>query len=134
MMRKIFALILAAIICAGCGEVKEVQADVMPPPDPIEEKLQILTLEEKIGQMVMIGVYGTELNDDIIYSLNQFHFGGVIFYDRNLESVAQTKKFLPRATRPPSSSSAKNNGAFWLATDSMSAANFFACATLSKFL
>ena len=86
-------MLLAAIICAGCGEVKEVQADVMPPPDPIEEKLNSMTLEEKIGQMVMIGVYGTELNDDIIFSLNNFHFGGVIFYDRNLESVAQAKKF-----------------------------------------
>ncbi len=92
-MKKFLALILAAIICAGCGEVKEVQADVLPPPDPIEQQLNSMTLEEKIGQMIMIGVYGTELNDDIIYSLNQFHFGGVIFYDRNLESVAQTKKF-----------------------------------------
>lgn len=92
-MRKLFALILAAIICAGCGEVKEVQADVLPPPDPIEEKLNSMTLEEKVGQMILVGVYGTELNDDIIYSLNNFHFGGVIFYDRNLESVAQAKKF-----------------------------------------
>ena len=92
MLRKIFVMLLAAIICAGCGEVKEVQADVEP-PDPIEEKLNSMTLEEKIGQMVMIGVYGTELNDDIIFSLNNFHFGGVIFYDRNLESIAQTKKF-----------------------------------------
>ena len=94
-MRKFFALIFATmILMAGCGEVKEVQADVRPTPrDPIEEKLNSMTLEEKIGQMVMIGVYGTELNDDIIYSLNQFHFGGVIFYDRNLESVAQAKKF-----------------------------------------
>jgi len=92
-MRKLFALILAAIICAGCGGVKEVQADMLPPPDPIEEKLNAMTLEEKIGQMILVGVYGTELNDDIIYSLNNFHFGGIIFYDRNLESVAQTKKF-----------------------------------------
>lgn len=91
-MKKIFTLILMAIICAGCGEVQEVKADV-PPPDPIEEKLNSMTLEEKIGQMVMIGVYGTTLNDDIIYSLNEFHFGGVIFFDRNLESVAQAKKF-----------------------------------------
>ena len=59
----------------------------------IEQQLSSMTLEEKVGQMVMIGVYGTELNDDIIYSMNQFHFGGVIFYDRNLESVEQTKKF-----------------------------------------
>lgn len=102
MMKKFLTLILAAIICAGCGEVKEVKADVLPTPDPIETKLQSdtieaklqsMTLEEKIGQMVMIGVQGTELNDDIRYSLNQFHFGGVIFFDRNLISVAQTKKF-----------------------------------------
>ena len=94
-MRKFFALMFATIILmAGCGEVKEVQADVLPPRDPIEEKLNSMTLEEKIGQMLLIGVYGTELNDDIIYSLNQFHFGGVIFYDRNLESVEQTRKFV----------------------------------------
>lgn len=92
-MKKFFMMILAAIICAGCSEVKEVNADVLPPPDPIETKLQSMTLEEKIGQMVMIGVYGTELNDDIRYFLNQFHFGGVIFYDRNLTSVEQAKKF-----------------------------------------
>ncbi|MBQ7493494.1 MAG: glycoside hydrolase family 3 protein, partial [Selenomonadaceae bacterium] len=92
-MRKFLILLFVAIICAGCGEAKEVQADVLPPPDPIETKLNAMTLEEKIGQMVMVGVYGTELNDDIIFSLNQFHFGGVIFYDRNLESVAQAKKF-----------------------------------------
>ncbi|MBQ9496737.1 MAG: glycoside hydrolase family 3 protein, partial [Selenomonadaceae bacterium] len=96
-MRKFFALMLAAIFfLTGCGEVKEVQADVLPPPpppDPIETKLNSMTLEEKIGQMVMIGVYGTELNDDIVFSMNNFHFGGVIFFDRNLESVAQAKKF-----------------------------------------
>lgn len=93
MMKKFLVLILAALICAGCGEVKEVKADVLPLPDPIETKLQSMTLAEKVGQMVMIGVYGTALNDDIIYSLNQFHFGGVIFFDRNLETIAQAKKF-----------------------------------------
>ena len=97
-MRKIFLLMLITLICAGCGEIREVKADVLPPPDPIEEKLNSMTLEEKIGQMVMIGVYGTQLNDDIIFSLNQFHFGGIIFYDRNLESVAQTKNFTEQIT------------------------------------
>lgn len=93
-MKKFLTLIFATIfLLAGCGEVKEVQADVLPSPDPIEEKLHSMTLEEKVGQMIMVGVYGTELNDDIIYSLNNFHFGGVIFFDRNLESVEQAKKF-----------------------------------------
>ena len=93
-MRKFLLVICAALLMTGCGEVREVKADVAPvlPPDPIEEKLNSMTLNEKVGQMVMIGVYGTELNDDIIFSLNNFHFGGVIFYDRNLENAAQTKK------------------------------------------
>ena len=95
-MKKFFGIIFAVIfLLTGCGEIREVKADVapIPPPDPIEEKLNSMTLKEKIGQMVMIGVYGTELNDDIIFSLNNYHFGGVIFFDRNLESVAQAKKF-----------------------------------------
>ena len=95
-MRKFLGIMFAVMfLLTGCGEVREVQADVAPvlPPDPIEEKLNSMTLEEKVGQMVMIGVYGTELNDDINCSMNNYHFGGVIFYDRNLESVAQAKKF-----------------------------------------
>ena len=100
-MKKVFAIICAVavfllITLTGCGEVKEVQADVITPPeppDPIEVKLNSMTLEEKIGQMIMIGVYGTELNDDIISLMNAYHFGGVIFYDRNLVNAEQTKKF-----------------------------------------
>ncbi|MBR1646812.1 MAG: glycoside hydrolase family 3 protein [Selenomonadaceae bacterium] len=94
-MKKIFALMLMmTFLMTGCGATKEVQADVvLPPTDPVEKILQSMTLEEKIGQMMMVGVYGTQLNDDIIYSLNAFHFGGIIYYDRNLENVAQAKKF-----------------------------------------
>ena len=92
MKKFLLAICAVALMMTGCGDAQEVKADIAP-PDPIEQQLNTMTLEEKIGQMVMIGVYGTELNDDIIYSLNQFHFGGVIFYDRNLESVAQAKKF-----------------------------------------
>ena len=94
-MKKFFTVMFAVVLLlTGCGEVQEVKADVIEPPplDPIEEKLNSMTLEEKVGQMVMIGVYGTELNDDIIFLMNNFHFGGVIFFDRNLESVAQSKK------------------------------------------
>ena len=93
-MKKIFALLLMlTFLMTGCGATKEVKADViLPPTDPVEKILQSMTLEEKIGQMMMVGFYGTTLNDDIIYSLNAFHFGGIIYYDRNLESVEQAKK------------------------------------------
>ena len=96
-MKKFLLIICAALLMTGCGEVKEVQADVLPPPpppDPIEETLKAMTLEEKVGQMIMIGVYGTGVNDDIFYLLNKIHFGGLILFDRNLESIAQTKKLV----------------------------------------
>ena len=66
--------------------------------DSIETTLQSMTLAEKVGQMVMFGFEGTELNDDVIFSLNNFHFGGVIFFDRNLVNAAQTRKLVDDIT------------------------------------
>ena len=100
-MKKFFALMIAIMfLLTGCGEGKVVTADMQggtpktqtPPPDPIETLLKSMTLEEKVGQMLFVGFYGTQINDDIKFSLNEFHFGGVILFDRNMESVAQTKK------------------------------------------
>ena len=64
--------------------------------DPVEQILQKMSIEEKIGQMAMIGIHGHEINesnvnDDIIYSLNNFCFGGVILFARNIESQEQVK-------------------------------------------
>lgn len=50
-----------------------------------------MSLEEKVGQLVMIGVHGTELTDDSRFMLSQYHIGGVILFDRNLVSAAQTQ-------------------------------------------
>lgn len=47
---------------------------------------------EKVGQMVMIGFYGTELNDDISYMLNEYAIGGIILFDRNMETQEQVKE------------------------------------------
>ncbi|MCR5833468.1 MAG: glycoside hydrolase family 3 protein [Selenomonadaceae bacterium] len=59
--------------------------------DSVEKMLKTMTTEEKIGQMIMIGVQGTAIDDDIRYSLNKFHFGGVVLFDRNMETEEQTK-------------------------------------------
>ncbi len=47
---------------------------------------------EKIGQMVMIGIQGTKVDDDSLYMLHQFHMGGVILFDRNMKSPEQVKQ------------------------------------------
>ena len=53
-----------------------------------------MSLTEKVGQMVMIGVQGTDVTDDSLYMLHQYHMGGVILFDRNMESADQTKKLI----------------------------------------
>ncbi|WP_456274808.1 beta-N-acetylhexosaminidase [Bacillus sp. AK031] len=58
---------------------------------------QILTemsLDEKIGQLIISGVEGTsvDLNDKRL--ITDIHVGGVIFYSNNIESVQQTKQMV----------------------------------------
>ena len=116
---KIFSLllILAAVIVCGCSlgetqanadnsKIEEIQKNVdkirqqsgaapkfseVVEVDPVEEILKSMTLEEKIGQMMIIGFYGTAFNDDVNYMLSNYYMGGIILYDRNMESKAQVK-------------------------------------------
>lgn len=60
--------------------------------DPVEEILKSMTLEEKVGQMMLVGVHGTTINEDMRFILNQYHYGGIIFFDRNMENKSQVKK------------------------------------------
>lgn len=59
----------------------------------VEEKLQSMSLAEKVGQLVMIGVHGTDLTDDSRYMLRQYHIGNVIYFDRNMQSQNQLRNF-----------------------------------------
>ncbi len=94
---SLLMIILALAILCGCDSnvTKDVKARNLPvePPSPVEEILKNMSLKEKIGQMVMIGVYGNSINDDIRFLLAQYHMGGIIFFDRNMDSKAQVRKF-----------------------------------------
>ena len=98
---KIFSLttvILTTLFFCGCYAEKATNAEVPElvekKIDPVEEKLNSMTLNEKIGQMIMIGVHGKEINDDINFMLNQYHVGGIIFFDRNMDNKQQVKNFV----------------------------------------
>ncbi len=47
------------------------------------------TLEQKIGQLMLVGFDGTTLTPEFRAVLEQLHLGGVIFYDRNVASPTQ---------------------------------------------
>jgi len=87
MKRLILVVILATLLLclppsSGCRQVEE------------EDPLQGLTLEEKIGQMFLIGFEGTSLTPELEELLNTVHPGGVILFARNIVSEEQTRQLV----------------------------------------
>lgn len=89
--------LLAVGLCAGCRPAmpaaeKPTQASE---PQTLEERadaiVAAMTTNEKIGQMVMIGIHDTELDEDSKTMLRQFHIGGIVYFDRNIKSQDQLK-------------------------------------------
>lgn len=89
--------LVAVGLCAGCSPAmpaaeKPAQASE---PQTLEERadaiVAAMTTNEKIGQMVMIGIHGTELDEDSKTMLRQFHIGGIVYFDRNIKSQDQIK-------------------------------------------
>ena len=60
--------------------------------EKVDKIVASMSQTEKLGQMVMIGIQGTKVDDDSLYMLNQYHMGGVILFDRNMESLEQVKQ------------------------------------------
>ncbi|MGI6707279.1 MAG: beta-N-acetylhexosaminidase [Clostridia bacterium] len=58
--------------------------------DPIQEQIQQMTLKEKVGQMVIVGMGGFSADDEIRELIESYHVGGVIlFKSKNVENANQ---------------------------------------------
>lgn len=55
----------------------------------VTELIKSMTLEEKIGQLTVVGFQSKEVDNHIKTMLQNYHVGGVILYDRNMESPKQ---------------------------------------------
>ena len=91
-------LLVSLLLAAGCGgAATQTGTKGFEPQMTAEEKtdaiLSRMTLSEKIGQMVMIGVHGTEMDDDSRFMLSEYNVGGVILFDRNLETAEGVRRF-----------------------------------------
>ncbi len=70
------------------------QEEVPEEVDPVQEQLSSLTLEEKIGQMILAGVQGTTLDDQAKQMITNQKVGGIIFYANNVSTLEGTAKFV----------------------------------------
>lgn len=59
-----------------------------------EEKLNKLSLEQKIGQLFIIGFDGKSLNSDIENLVKELHPGGILLLKRNIEDENQLKELI----------------------------------------
>ena len=72
------------------GIVPDIQEEVpIEPADPVEDLLNRMSTDEKIGQLVVVGIDGTINNKDSRTFIEDYHVGGFIFYKDNMESTQQ---------------------------------------------
>ena len=57
----------------------------------VDDILAEMTISEKVGQMMFIGIYGTEIDEDSQYMLETVKPGGIILFDRNLSYPEQVQ-------------------------------------------
>lgn len=60
--------------------------------DKINKIINKMSLEEKVGQLLVYAFHGTEFNEQLLTFINEFHIGGVILFARNIIDMEQTKK------------------------------------------
>lgn len=71
---------------------QQIKQEKLTIDEKVDQIVESMSQTEKLGQMVMIGIQGTKVDDDSLYMLNQYHMGGVILFDRNMESPEQVKQ------------------------------------------
>jgi beta-N-acetylhexosaminidase len=100
MLCIVFVLICTLASCTAKGNQDSNQPKPTPPPqvvpqpvpveeDPIAEQIKEMTLEEKIGQMIIAGIDGYEINENEIKLIQDYHIGGFILFGRNIENPEQ---------------------------------------------
>lgn len=111
-MKKSMTFLLAAAVAmfAGCGqeETAEKQPEVTVEKtaeelkeDAVAEKMEHMTVEEKVGQMLMMDFRKnpddsgmTVLSEDVAQKITDYHLGGIILFAENLDTAEQTKELV----------------------------------------
>lgn len=108
MFRRIIAatMIGALVLTTGCGlhnpftskaepvTYESVAQSELSPEEKVDKLVANMSDADKVGQLMMIGIHGKTLNDDAKFMLNEYRVGGIILFDRNMESKDQVKSLI----------------------------------------
>ena len=86
-----FIVFMTVFLFSGCGQSAEPKSEVKNPTlhDAAVKMVAGMSLEEEIGQMLLIGIDGTEIDEGALSMLRDYHVGGVILFDRNMNNKYQ---------------------------------------------
>ncbi|MGG4013237.1 glycoside hydrolase family 3 N-terminal domain-containing protein [Bacillus smithii] len=71
-------------------EAKKKIDKIQDPNEKVEQLVKAMTLEQKVGQLLMVGFKNPVPNKKIADLIEHKYIGGVIYYDRNMKSAKQT--------------------------------------------
>lgn len=97
---KIIALSLGCILCMGfiTGCAKKTITNKYVTEEgtlkEIEEVINNLSLEEKIGQMFIVGFNGSGVTEELINLITNTHVGGFILFNENIRNVGQVTQLI----------------------------------------
>ena len=108
MFRRFVAatMIGALALTTGCGlhnpftskaepvTYESVAQSELSPEQKVDKLVANMSDADKVGQLMMIGIQGKSLNDDAKFMLNEYRVGGIILFDRNMESKDQVKTLI----------------------------------------
>lgn len=60
-----------------------------PVPDPLKEQIETMSLQEKIGQLIIVGVDEYEVNDNALRLIREYYVGGFVLFKKNIRDADQ---------------------------------------------
>lgn len=104
MSKALLPLFLVLALCVGCAPqaaqptpeptaavqpTPEPTPSPTPEPDPVALALEEMTLEQKVGQLLVAGIEGLEAGEDAAQAVGEYQVGGVILFSRNVDGPEQ---------------------------------------------
>jgi len=74
--------------------IEEVEKEEPTDEETIQAQVANMSLEEKIGQLIIAGLDGTEVTSQAEALVDSYHVGGFIFFSPNLETPNQTVQLI----------------------------------------
>jgi beta-N-acetylhexosaminidase len=109
---RLLTFLILSVYLYSCATVQESEDSIFPAlvepselvdieiPDPIDLYISTMSIEEKIGQLIIINVRDSDglpylhINDDLIQRIARIRPGGVLLFGGSIQTIPQTTSFI----------------------------------------